>query len=185
MLCRVERGRKAPAPGAAQRKGDTSMRSRTFIFAGLLVAVVLGAAFSAACGSSSGSSGSTGDVAITAPGDFSVGKYAGKPLVVNFFGSWCGPCNSEAPDLSTFSKANPEVQFVGIAVNDTKSDVTSFMTKYGLTYPVVMDDNSLSSQYGITGVPTTIFFDGSGREVGRIVGAASLDQFGQSLAKAQ
>jgi thiol-disulfide isomerase/thioredoxin len=159
------------------------MRSRKSIVAGLLAVVVLsGALLLAACGSSSGSSGG---VRVQAPADFSVAKYAGKPLVVNFFGSWCGPCNSEAPDLATFSKTNPAAQFVGIAVNDTEGDVTSFMTKYGLSYPVVMDDNSLSAQYGITGVPTTIFFNGAGNEVDRIVGAASLDQFGQSLAKAQ
>jgi cytochrome c biogenesis protein CcmG/thiol:disulfide interchange protein DsbE len=162
------------------------MRSTRLIVAGLLLASVLSAALSlAACGSSPGTSGSSGNVAVQTPADFSVAKYAGKPLVVNFFGSWCGPCNSEAPDLATFSKANPGVQFVGIAVNDTESDATSFMTKYGLSYPVVIDDNSLSSQYGITGVPTTIFFNGDGQEVDRIVGAASLDQFGQSLAKAQ
>jgi cytochrome c biogenesis protein CcmG, thiol:disulfide interchange protein DsbE len=182
MLCRETRGRKAPAPRAADRKGDT-MRSRKSIVAGLLAAVVLGAALSAAaCGSSSGSPGS---VTVQAPGDFSVAKYAGKPLVVNFFGSWCGPCNAEAPDLATFSKANPGAQFVGIAVNDTESDATAFMSKYGLSYPVVIDDNSLSAQYGITGVPTTIFFNGAGQEVDRIVGAASLGQFDQSLAKAQ
>jgi len=159
------------------------MRSTRPIVAGLLVAIVLGVALSlAACGSSSGSSGG---VRVQAPADFSVAKYAGKPLVVNFFGSWCGPCNSEAPDLATFSKANPAVQFVGIAVNDTESAATSFMSNYGLAYPVVVDDNSLSARYGITGVPTTIFFDSGGREVDRIRGAASLDQFGQSLAKAQ
>ena len=159
------------------------MRSTRPIVAGLLVAIVLGVALSlAACGSSSGSSGG---VRVQAPADFSVAKYAGKPLVVNFFGSWCGPCNSEAPDLATFSKANPAVQFVGIAVNDRKDDVASFMTKYGLGYPVVLDDGSLSAQYGVAVVPTTIFFDSGGREVDRIRGAATLDQFGQTLAKAQ
>lgn len=162
------------------------MRSRKLVIAGILVAVALGATLLvAACGSSSGSSGAGADVTIEAPGGFDVASYAGKPLVVNFFGSWCGPCNSEAPDLAVFSKGNPGVQFVGIAVNDTEDDVTSFMTKYGLGYPVVMDDNSLSAQYGITGVPTTIFFDRAGREVDRMVGAATLDQFSRSLAKAQ
>ena len=162
------------------------MRSTRPIVAGLLLAIVLSAALLlAACGSSSGSSGSSGGVTVQAPADFSVAKYAGKPLVVNFFGSWCGPCNGEAPDLATFSKANPAVQFVGIAVNDRKDDVASFMTKYGLGYPVVLDDGSLSAQYGVAVVPTTIFFDSGGREVDRIRGAATLDQFGQTLAKAQ
>lgn len=155
----------------------------------IAIAAALAVAALSACGSSGGSGGFGGSVATATkflmPSGFKVADYAGKPLVVNFFGSWCGPCNSEAPDLATFAKANPGAQFVGIAINDTESDVTSFMTKYGLSYPVVMDDDSLSTEYGINGVPTTIFFDGAGQEVDRLVGASSLDQFGQSLAKAQ
>ena len=126
------------------------------------------------------------DVEFLSPQDFSVADHAGKSLVVNYFGSWCGPCNAEAPTLSTFSKAQSgKAAFVGIAVNDQQSDVVDFMTKYGLTYPVVLDDNSLSAKDGISGVPTTIFYNASGREVDRIVGAASLDQFTTSFSKTQ
>jgi thiol-disulfide isomerase/thioredoxin len=150
-----------------------------------LLAVVGAASALGACGGS-GSSASSADVQFVAPKDFSVADYAGKPLVVNFFGSWCGPCNAEAPDLSTFSKAQSgKAAFLGVAVNDKQGDVVDFMSKYGLTYPVVMDDNSLSAKHGITGVPTTIFYNARGKEVDRIVGAASLDQFTTSLAKAQ
>ena len=145
---------------------------------------VLAAVALAGCGSSQAAAGDT-KVEIMAPSAFSVADFAGKPLVVNFFGSWCGPCNIEAPDLSNFSKANPDVQFVGIAVDDTEADATGFMTKYDLQYPLVLDDRSLGDQYGITGVPTTIFFDAQGQEKDRIVGAATSDQFTASLAKAQ
>jgi cytochrome c biogenesis protein CcmG/thiol:disulfide interchange protein DsbE len=150
------------------------------------IALVAGAApLIGACGSSD-SSTTSADVQFLPVDGFSVAQYAGKPLVVNFFGSWCGPCNAEAPALATFSKAEAgKAAVVGIAVNDQQGDVIDFMTKYGLTYPVVLDDNSLSSKDGITGVPTTIFYNASGREVDRIVGAASLEQFTQSLAKAQ
>jgi cytochrome c biogenesis protein CcmG/thiol:disulfide interchange protein DsbE len=155
---------------------------------GILIAIVAVAAAASvigACGSS-GSSAASSDVQFLPVKGFSVAQYAGKPLVVNYFGSWCGPCNSEAPELSTFSKAQSgKAAFVGVAVNDQQGDVIDFMSKYGLTYPVVLDDNSLSSKDGITGVPTTIFYNASGREVDRIVGAASLEQFTQSLAKAQ
>ena len=163
------------------------MRSRKLIFAGLLTILVLGAAFLAVARGSTPSSGDSTatDIQFLTPSEFKVADYAGKPLVVNFFGSWCGPCNSEAPDLAAFAQANPDVQFVGIAVNDTESDVTAFMNKYGLSNPVVMDDDSLGAEYGVNGVPTTIFFDGAGQEVNRLVGASSLDQFDQSLAKAQ
>ena len=150
-----------------------------------LLVVVAAASALGACGGS-GSSASSADVPFISPKDFSVADYGGKPLVVNYFGSWCGPCRAEAPDLAAFSKAQSgKAAFVGIAVNDQQGDVVHFMTKYGLTYPVVLDDNSLSAKDGITGVPTTIFYNASGQEVDRIVGAASLDQFSASFAKTQ
>ena len=150
-----------------------------------LLALIGAASALGACGGS-GSSASSADVQFLSPAEFSVADYAGKPLVVNYFGSWCGPCNAEAPDLATFSKAKEgEAAFVGIAVNDKQSDVVDFMSKYGLTYPVVLDDNSLGAKDGITGVPTTIFYDAGGQEVDRIVGAASLERFTTSFAKTQ
>jgi cytochrome c biogenesis protein CcmG, thiol:disulfide interchange protein DsbE len=152
----------------------------------LTLLVAIGAAFLGACGGSGGASSPASPVTVefVSPQDFSVADHAGKPLVVNYFGSWCGPCNAEAPDLATFSKENSgQADFIGVAVNDQQGDVVDFMSKYGLTYPVVIDDNSLSAEDGITGVPTTIFYDASGKEVDRIVGAASLDQLTASLAK--
>jgi cytochrome c biogenesis protein CcmG/thiol:disulfide interchange protein DsbE len=122
---------------------------------------------------------------VIKPDAFAVSAYAGKPLVVNVFGSWCPPCNLEAPDLATFSEQNPGAQVVGIASEDTEKDATAFMQKYGLTYPMVLDDGSLVQEFGITAYPTTIFFDAKGQEVDRLVGAAALDQFTASLAKTQ
>jgi thiol-disulfide isomerase/thioredoxin len=152
-----------------------------------LLALVGAASALGACGSDpSTSSGASADVEFLTPKEFSVADYAGKPLVVNYFGSWCGPCNAEAPDLAAFSKAQKgKAAFVGVAVDDTQSDVVEFMSKNGLTYPVVLDDDSLAAADGITGVPTTIFYDAGGREVDRIVGAASLERFTTSFAKAQ
>ena len=152
----------------------------------LLVAllVVVGTASAVGACGHSGSPASSADVQFVSPKDFAVANYAGKPLVVNYFGSWCGPCNAEAPALSTFSKAQSgKAAFVGVAVNDQQSDVVGFMNKYGLTYPVVLDDNTLGAKDGITGVPTTIFYNASGQEVDRIVGSASLEQFTTDFAK--
>jgi thiol-disulfide isomerase/thioredoxin len=128
--------------------------------------------------------GDSAAVEVLAPADFDAASYAGEPYVVNFFGSWCGPCNMEAPDLATFADQSG-VQVVGIAVNDTEEDALAFMDEYGLSFPIVMDDNSLGAEYGITGVPTTIFFDAQGQETDRLVGASSLDQFNAALAQAQ
>jgi thiol-disulfide isomerase/thioredoxin len=138
-----------------------------------------------ACGSASTPSPGAADVEVLKPADFDVADYAGKPLVINFFGSWCGPCRLEAPDLAKFSSANPGIQFVGVAENDTKDDAVAFMQEFGLDYPVVIDDDSLRQAWNLTGVPTTVFLDSMGREADRIVGAAELKQFEESLAKAQ
>ena len=116
--------------------------TRVWLLAALLALVVSVPALGA-CGSSTPSA----DVQFISPDEFSVADYAGRPLVVNYFGSWCGPCNAEAPDLAAFSKAQSgKAAFVGVAVNDQQNDVVDFMSKYGLTYPVVLDDDSLSAE---------------------------------------
>jgi thiol-disulfide isomerase/thioredoxin len=165
------------------------MRSlRLWLLAVAAVAFVVAVAlFAAACGTSGSSSGSgaPADVTFVPVDEFKVANYAGKPLVVNVFGTWCGPCNSEAPELAEFAKANPQAQFVGVAEDDTEDTVSEFMGKYELSYPVVLDDKRLGNMWGTQYVPTTIFFNASGQEVDRIVGAASLKQFEASLAKAQ
>lgn len=128
---------------------------------------------------------STHSIRQVAPADFKATDYAGKPLVVNFFGSWCEYCKLEANDLARFAKANPGAQVVGIASQDTEKDAKAFMAKYGMTYPLVVDDGSLTAKYAIQGFPTTIFFDAAGKETGRLVGASTFDQFNASLAQAQ
>jgi thiol-disulfide isomerase/thioredoxin len=153
----------------------------------VVVAAVLVVVSRSSSGSSPTATASAADssVQVIAPGDFNVADYAGKPLVVNLFGSWCPPCNMEAPDLATFAEQNPGAQVVGIACEDTQSDALAFMKKYGLTYPLVVDNGSLTQQFGVNAYPTTIFYDAQGKEVDRLVGASSLDQFNAALSKAR
>ncbi len=154
--------------------------------AGLVLVVLLALlAGAGACGGDPSPASSPANVEVLEPAGFDVADYAGQPLVINFFGSWCGPCNSEAPALSEFAAAHPGVHFVGIAVSDQRDDAVAFMTEYGLGYPVVVDDNSLASAWGIQGVPTTVFLTSTGQEADRIVGAAGREQFEDGLAKAQ
>jgi thiol-disulfide isomerase/thioredoxin len=183
------------------------MRSRRILMTTVVVLAILLAVVGTACGSDADNDSGSGaqpspassdpaaggaapaqisrDLAVLAPADFGLAAFSGAPLVVNFFGSWCGPCNTEAPDFADFVSANPDVHVVGIAVSDREADVRDFMGEYGLAYPVVMDDNSLSSAWGVRGVPTTVFINSSGQEVDRLVGAASRTQFDESLTKAR
>jgi thiol-disulfide isomerase/thioredoxin len=165
------------------------MKTRTIGIAIVVAVVVVAAVLAIAASRDSSPDGSSSGTSfagpIMAPDEFAVADFAGKPLVVNLFGSWCPPCNAEAPDLATFAAENPGAQVVGIACEDTEEDAVGFMEEYGLTYPLVMDDGTLVQEFGIPAYPTTIFFDAQGNEVDRLVGSATLDQFNASLAKAQ
>lgn len=161
------------------------MKTKTLGLLILAVVVVVAAIVVVTSRSSSSAQSSEFTGQIIAPAEFSVADYAGKPLVVNLFGSWCPPCNVEAPDLATFAEQNPGAQVVGIACEDTEKDAVGFMQKYGLTYPLVVDDGSLVQEFAVTAYPTTVVYDAQGKEVDRLVGAATLDQFNAALAKAQ
>ena len=115
---------------------------------------------------------------------FSLVAERGRPVVINFFGSWCGPCNMEAPELSAFAAAHAEVTFVGVA-DDQQAAADAFMNKYALAYPVIADPSGvILSAWGVKGVPTTVFIDRAGVEKARLVGASTRDQFEAALQKA-
>ena len=105
----------------------------------------------------------------------------GKPVVLNFFASWCPPCREEAGVLqSAFEKYESQgVQFVGIDVRDTPEDARSFVNEFGVTYPIVKDyDEVLVDRLGIgIGLPQTFFVTEDLRvvatEFGEEVGSAN------------
>jgi len=87
--------------------------------------------------------------------------------------------------LSAFAKAHPEVTFVGIA-NDEPAAADKFMLQYGLTYAVIADPSStILDDWGVSGVPTTVFLDSKGLEKTRLVGASTRAAFEAALKKAQ
>lgn len=145
-----------------------------------IVTLVLAAAACGAGGQPKTLSGTTLDGKA-----FDLTAYRGQVTVVNFFGSWCGPCNLEAPDLAAFAAAHADVAFVGVDLQDTQNAGLGFAQKYGLKYPLVADpQNVLADAWKVTGVPTTFFLDRSGVVKATLVGAASRDMFEESLKKA-
>lgn len=95
----------------------------------------------------------------------------GKAIVLNVWASWCVPCNQEAPMLQTAWKQaqGKDVVFLGIDFQDSSSDALTFLHKYGISYPNVLDANgSVSIDYGVTGVPETIFINANGTVVSTV-----------------
>jgi thiol-disulfide isomerase/thioredoxin len=122
----------------------------------------------------------------TAGQAFDLAGYRGKPTVINIFGSWCGPCNQEAPDLAAFARAHPEVDFVGVAVKDTPAAAAAFAQKYGLPYPIVLDTNgSISAMFKADVVPTTVFLNKDGVQKAWLRGSTDRAGFEADLRKAQ
>lgn len=107
-------------------------------------------------------------------------QWLGKsPLVLNFWGTWCGPCRREMPDLIKLyhEYSSRGVEMIGFAVNDTPDRVKSFNRQYNLPWIMLMADRQLMAKYGVmTGIPTTIFIDRNGRELKRYVGAQPYDR---------
>ena len=116
----------------------------------------------------------------------SLADYAGKPVVINVWASWCPPCHEEAPDLARFARAHPEVQLLGIDILDTKEGAREFYAEYDLPYPSVFDPTAeIALSFGLQGQPITYFLNERHEIVGRIIGGSDLAGFESALSAAR
>jgi cytochrome c biogenesis protein CcmG/thiol:disulfide interchange protein DsbE len=102
------------------------------------------------------------------PGKLSLASYRGRPIVLNFWASWCVPCKDEAPLLEAVWKRYRDqgLVVVGVDINDLRSDARRFARENGMSYPLVFDGvGETSTDYGLTGVPETFFIARSGKLV--------------------
>jgi cytochrome c biogenesis protein CcmG, thiol:disulfide interchange protein DsbE len=107
----------------------------------------------------------------------SLAAYAGRPVIINFFASWCGPCQRETPLLASFYRAHHgRVVIIGIDSNDEPGAALRFLASRHVTYPVAVDafPAAVAASYGIINLPQTFILNSKHQIVHHVSGAVTL-----------
>lgn len=96
---------------------------------------------------------------------YGLDDFKGKAIVMNFWASWCAPCEEELPVLQQTmeNNNNNNIKFIGINIMDNKQNAIKMTEKYGITYLNLHDsEGNVSQKYGVTALPVTVFIDPEG-----------------------
>lgn len=112
--------------------------------------------------------------------------YFGKPIVLNFWASWCYFCKEEMPDFNVAYRDNPDIQFLMVNVTDgsreTLSSAKEFIKDAGYDFPVFYDTElDAATAYGASGLPMTVFIDKDGRLVTYALGMLSAENLNKGI----
>jgi len=108
----------------------------------------------------------------------SLSSLSGRVVLVNFWATWCEPCEREMPAMERLYQALPRADFelVAIAIDDKEEDVRAFQERYRLSFPILLDlDQAIYGSYQTMGVPESLLVDREGRIVERYVGPREWD----------
>jgi cytochrome c biogenesis protein CcmG/thiol:disulfide interchange protein DsbE len=110
--------------------------------------------------------------------------YRGKVVLVNFWATWCTPCQEEMPRFMTFQRelGDKGFQAIGISMDDSERPVRSFVSKLKVNYPIAMGTAKVARSYGgVLGLPVSILINRSGHIVKRFDGAVDLEELERAI----
>lgn len=118
--------------------------------------------------------------------EVSLSSLRGRPVVVNFWATWCAPCVAEHATLAERARAEGDVQFLGVAYDDEEARVAQFLSRRPAPYPSLLDPQGRTAiAWGVAGAPETFFIDRSGRIVDKHVGPLDPAAIGALIARAR
>ena len=186
--------------GAAREVGRSALRHKVLTaiiavcVAGSLVAIgLVGSASGQAASGQGAQPAPVAAPAFSLPllGDESgqqvaLGTYQGRPLIINFFASWCEPCKTETPLLAKFYRTQKgKVALVGLDENDALGNAMSFTRADGVSYPVGFDPHfTVATAYGVNALPQTFFLNARHEIVDRVFGTVTLASLNKGIALA-
>ena len=95
-------------------------------------------------------------------GTISIADFRGEWVLINFWASWCKPCEEESPAIQAFSEENPDLVVFGINSEDNSVDANAFIEEYGLTWEMGKDTGDRAAAYGLIGFPESFLVDPDG-----------------------
>jgi cytochrome c biogenesis protein CcmG/thiol:disulfide interchange protein DsbE len=152
----------------------------------VIVAVVVAEVASGSGSSTDGRAAPPLPAKALRPPGVDLAELRGKPALVDFFASWCGPCAEEAPTLRKLSAAlDGKATVVAVDWDDAGGAARAFVRKHGWTFPVLADTSGTAGEkYGLTGLPTSFVLDPQGKIVATFRGPQSEARLRQALLEA-
>ena len=118
-------------------------------------------------------------------GTFDIDNHVGRWVVVNFFATWCRECVVEHPQLDSFEQDHAELGdavVVSVLYDDAAGKASDFFAERGGDWPVVLDDGTIATRFGVTGVPETYLVAPSGRVAVKLIGGVTQEGLEEQMA---
>jgi cytochrome c biogenesis protein CcmG/thiol:disulfide interchange protein DsbE len=181
-------------PGAARRTAGLARRHKVItgivaLFIAAVVVVSLATTNTSSASTPSASPNYPAATGFTLPAlgqagkQISLSQYQGKPVIVNFWASWCEPCQKETPLLASWYKQqHGHVVLLGLDENDTTANALKFAHAKGVSYPIGFDPQvTVALAYNVDGLPQTFFLNAQHRIVDHVLGAVTSAQLAKGL----